>query len=48
MRFIIKDMDPWIHESAAGAADRAAAGTTDGAAACAAKGVCKAFPTIIT
>ena len=29
----MKDMDPWIHESAAGAAARAAAGAAAGAAA---------------
>ena len=34
--FIIKDMDPWIHGSAAGAAARAAAGAAAGAAASAA------------
>ena len=31
--FAIKDMDPWIHGSAAGAAARAAAGAAAGAAA---------------
>ena len=31
--FKIKDMDPWIHGSAAGAAARAAAGAAAGAAA---------------
>ena len=31
--FIIKNMDPWIHGSAAGAAARAAAGAAAGAAA---------------
>ena len=36
MWFIIKDMDPWIHGSAAGAAARAAAGAAAGAAASAA------------
>ena len=34
--FIIKDMDPWIHGSAAGAAARAAAGAAAGAATSAA------------
>ena len=34
--FIIKDMDPLIHGSAAGVAARAAAGAAAGAAACAA------------
>ena len=33
---MIKDMDPWIHGSAAGAAARAAAGAAAGAAASAA------------
>ena len=32
----MKNMDPWIHESAAGAAARAAAGAAAGAAASAA------------
>ena len=36
MWFIIKDVDPWIHGSAAGAAARAAAGAAAGAAASAA------------
>ena len=34
--FIIRNMDPWIHGSAAGAAARAAAGAAAGAAASAA------------
>ena len=36
LHIIIKDMDPWIHGSAAGAAARAAAGAAAGAAASAA------------
>ena len=52
LRFVIKDMDPWIHGSAAGAAARAAAGAAAGAAASAATvctyhvdiGRCKAPP----
>ena len=38
--FIIKDMDPWIHGSAAGAAARAVAGAAADAAASAAAAVC--------
>ena len=45
---ILKDIDPWIHRSAAGAAARTAAGVAAGVAAGAAGGAAASAATVCT